>query len=423
MLKFIFIISLLMFAFQNVIAQVVPGGGVPNTPEQQSAIDKALCPSSNILGAKMITDVCWEGLFPMYLGGVRFGGKSKYAPNDRANDRACFCEGDIAAGQAPLFGVTLGMWQPTYLMTVVKKPYCFPELNGAQLGSELGLVSRYNIGNQDQSLGDDEDESNQSMYSWHLASFPLMHIMELFTNFSCQQSGYISFDLIWISETLPHHYDPSLAAFIVPESILFANPLALPFIAVDCVASSIDEPMDELFFVNGCWGRMYPLTGDLGSAPNKVEGKSLIATRALYFLSRIGVLKRTMGDDVLCAPKKMPVLKKSQYRMQQIWPMSESSSDESICTGEGGCGGNNGSTSPDTPAALDPNSTGVNLTGEISANQIDQIKLNSLNGTCTHVPGQTSFAWGIWRDAKQPDFASYLIYQWKDCCLDLLKTL
>jgi conjugal transfer pilus assembly protein TraU len=181
--------------------------------------------------------------------------------------------------------------------------------------------------------------------------------------------------------------------------------------------------MDELFFVNGCWGRMYPLTGDLGSAPNKVEGKSLIATRALYFLSRIGVLKRTMGDDVLCAPKKMPVLKKSQYRMQQIWPMSESSSDESICTGEGGCGGNNGSTSPDTPAALDPNSTGVNLTGEISANQIDQIKLNSLNGTCTHVPGQTSFAWGIWRDAKQPDFASYLIYQWKDCCLDLLKTL
>jgi hypothetical protein len=119
----------------------------------------------------------------------------------------------------------------------------------------------------------------------------------------------------------------------------------------------------------------------------------------------------------------MPILKKSQYRLQRIWPMPESSSDESICLGDNGCGDSGSATAPDIPAGSDPNSTGVNRTGVISANQIEQVKLNSLNGTCTHVPGQSSFSHGIWRDAKTPDFASYLIFQWKDCCLDLLKSI
>lgn len=388
------------------------------------SVDDVLCPSSKVIGSAMITDVCWEGLFPMYIARVRLAGKSKYAPSGANTNRLCGCGGDLSKGELPTAGATLGMFWPKYLLTVTKKPYCFPELNGLEMASELGLVSRFNIGNQDQSLGTGEDDSNMSSWTWHLASFPLTHIMETFTDFTCDRSGYITYDLIWISETLPHHYDPSLASLLIPETALFASPLALPFLAVDCVASSLGEPIDNLFFTAGCWGKMYPLTANTGSNPNKVESKSLMATRAFYFLSRIGVTERTMGKDTVCKPQKMPFLKRSQYRFQQMWPMTEASSDESLCIGEGGCSdsSSNTATQPDIPDSVEVG-TAVVRTGNFSANQVEQIKINSLNGTCTHPIGQTSYSWGIHRDAKQPDHVSYLVFQWIDCCADVLKFL
>jgi conjugal transfer pilus assembly protein TraU len=410
------LLSTLSFYSISIYAQEV------ETITESIGVDEILCPSSDVIGPKMITDVCWQGLFPMYIADVRTVGKAKYAPDNKSNDSVCACGGDLAKGELPKVGITLGMYYPKYLLTVTKKPYCFPELNGLEMASELGLVSRFNIGNQDQSLTSSEDDSNQSSWSWHLASFPVQHMLETFNEFSCDRSGYITYDLIWISETLPHHYDPSLASFLIPETALFASPLALPFLAVDCVASTINEPIDELFFTAGCWGKMYPLTANTGSNPNKVDSKSLMATRAFYFLSRLGVVDRTMGDDALCQARKMPFLKRSQYRFQQFWPMPESKSSESLCTGDAGCGSPSSATSPDIPDSVNIG-TSVVKTGNLSANQVESIKIESLNGTCTHPIGQTSFTWGIWRDAKQPDHVSYLVFQWIDCCADVLKYL
>ena len=208
--------------------------------EATDAIDvgEVLCPSSDLIGTKMITDVCWEGVFPLQIAGVTLFGKTRYAPGDRNTDRTCACSGDLSAGELPKVGVTTGYFAPKYLLTVTKKPYCFPELNGLELASQLGLTSRFNIGNEDNSDVDVESASNQSLWSWHLASFPLMHILETLNEFTCDRSGYVSYDLLWLSETLPHHYDSQLSAFLVPESILFASPLSLPFLPVDCVAAS-----------------------------------------------------------------------------------------------------------------------------------------------------------------------------------------
>ena len=354
--------------------------------EVTDAIDvgEVLCPSSDLIGTKMITDVCWEGVFPLQIAGVTLFGKTRYAPGDRNTDRTCACSGDLSAGELPKVGVTTGYFAPKYLLTVTKKPYCFPELNGLELASQLGLTSRFNIGNEDNSDVDVESASNQSLWSWHLASFPLMHILE----------------------------------------ILFASPLSLPFLPVDCVAASAGSPIDELIMAQGCYGYTYPITGHTGAESNKVEAKSLIAHRALYFLSRIGMLERTMGEDAVCNARKMPFLKKSMYRWQQIWPHTEAGSDESICAGENGCGDSmsDGATQPDGTGSVTVGGSAIR-TGNISANQIEEVRMNSLNGTCTHPSGQTSFSWGIWRGAEQQGHASYLIYQWMDCCLDLIQFL
>lgn len=387
-------------------------------------VDEILCPSSDLIGTAMITDVCWEGVFPLQIGGKTLHGKTRYAPSGRAKDRACACGGDLENGQLPKAGVTTGYYAPKYLLTVTKKPYCFPELNGLELASQMGLTSRFNIGNEDNSDKNEENADNQSLWSWHLAAFPLMHILETLNEFSCDRSGYVSYDLLWLSETLPHHYDSELSAFMVPESILFASPLSMPFLPIDCIAASAGSPIDELIMAQGCYGYTYPITGHTGAEPNKVEAKSLIAHRALYFLARIGMLEQTMGEDALCRPTKMPFLKKSMYRWQQIWPNSESNSDESTCVGDNGCGDSlsEGATTPDPTGSVSVGGS-VIKTGNISANQVEQIKMNSLNGTCTHPSGQTSFSWGVWRGGVQQGHASYLIFQWMDCCLDIIQFL
>ena len=131
-----------------------------------------------------------------------------------------------------------------------------------------------------------------------------------------------------------------------------------------------------------------------------------------------------MGDDALCRARKMPFFKKSMYRWQQIWPHTEANSDESICAGENGCGDSmsEGTTGPDSTGSVTVGGSVVR-TGDMSANMIEEVRMNSLNGTCTHPSGQTSFSWGIWRGAEQQGHASYLIFQWMDCCLDLVQFL
>ncbi|GAA5143671.1 TraU family protein [Thalassotalea piscium] len=383
------------------------------TTETPLSIDDITCPNSKIIGKALITDVCWEGIFPVYLGGARFGGKSKFAPADRNKRSLCFCQGDISKGVMPSAGATVGMYLPKYLLTVTKKPYCFPELNGTELASQLGLVSRFNVGNEDAGGTDSTNIANSASFSWHLAAMPLMKILELFDVMGCYTDGYTNFDIMWISETLPMWYDSELAYYIAPESKVFASSLASAAVVTDCLSSSLASPIDTLFFAAGCWGQMYPLTAHIGGQSDKVAGKSLIATRALFFLSRIGVLERTMGDDAVCKSQDMPIMKKSQYRFQQLWPLSESESMDVTCQEDQACDANTVSTT------LGPQE----FSGNLNKNGINQIQMNSLNETCTHPIGQTTFSWGIWRDAIQPDHASYLIFQWNDCCADIIEAV
>lgn len=381
--------------------------------ETTLGIDEIQCPNSKVIGKALITDVCWEAMFPLYIGGVRISGKSEYAPADRNTNRLCHCSGSLSDGTLPQAGISIGMYLPKYLLTVTKKPYCFPELNGTELASELGLVSRYNVGNEDMASTDGVSVNNQTSYSWHLAAMPLTKILELFDLMGCFTDGYSAFDILWISETLPMWYDSELAFYIAPESLVFASPLSLAGIVTDCMASTVASPMDTLFFAAGCWGSMYPLAAHVGAMEDKVAAKSLIATRALYFLSRIGVLERTMGSDAVCKNQKMPLMKKSQYRFQQLWPISESESMDVLCTDEKGCDAST------VASTLGPDKFGANL----NANGIEEIKMNSLNKTCSHPIGQSTFSWGIWRDAEQSDHASYMIFQWNDCCGDLVQFL
>jgi conjugal transfer pilus assembly protein TraU len=393
-----------------IIALIVFVPNLSESAETSEAIDAGdiLCPNSKILGSSLISDVCWSGMFPIYLSGIKVKGDSSNAPADRNKQMLCACGGDISKGELPNAGGTLGLWLPKYLITVVKKPYCFPELNGATFGADIGLTSRFNIGHEDQNDSEGDTSTETSSFSWHLAAFPLAMMLEIFNVPSCTLDGYTNFDLIWISETIPIWYDDELAFTVSPESILFANPIAKAAQILDCAAASVGNPLDTVFFEAGCWGHMYPLTQNAGISNDKVSAKSLIATRALYLLSRIGIVERTMGNDALCQNQNMPILVKSMFRFQQLWPMSESDSVDLSCQDPSMCSQDSSSTN------------GPSYDGSVDANNIDSVSMNSINSTCTHPIGQTSWSWGMWRDATQSSFASYLIFQWNDCCVGIL---
>jgi conjugal transfer pilus assembly protein TraU len=388
-------------------------------------VDDLLCPNSRLLGSKMITDVCWSGVFPMFLGGVRLKGKRKYAPEGRATKRTCSCDN---GGPLKMYGVTASLYVPQYLLTVTARPFCFPELNGIVMSESLGLVSRFAIGNQDARDDETNVPENDSDYQFHFAAFPIMRILNTFRLGTCNGDGFASFDYLWLSETLPFWTsDPELITTLTPEAAILSNPLGWAAIIYDCVQSSIDQPVDKIFFSSGCQGSLYPLSGETSNS-SKEASMSLIANRAFYFVSRIGQLKQTFGNDAVCKPIKQPLWKRTGYRIQKMWPMPEldaDSADECITGGAEACTDDEASnyvslSDPRNTVEEYTNVEGVFDPTELLTSQISSWKIGTLNGICTHPVGQTVYAWGEFRTAPTNDHASYLYFQWKDCCVAII---
>jgi conjugal transfer pilus assembly protein TraU len=294
------------------------------------------CPNSEMF-ANLISDFCWSCMFPIYIGGVKIWGDSSNHPDDAADDTICECSGDILEGQIPQIGTPIGFYFPEMLMEISAKPYCFPALQGTELGQYNSEVSKYDQGNEAQTTEAGSKDSQQASFSWHQYSFPLLDALELFQAPGCsyKKTGFMS--PAWMSEALATWYDPEVALYASPEALLFTTPLALVAMVMDCTVSTADEPMDTAFYTAGCWGKMYPLTQDSGDASDRVRNKSLAATKALYFLARLGQIDRTMGNDALCSPQDMLTLKKSMFKMQQLWPLPEAAGTSQFCQNESAC--------------------------------------------------------------------------------------
>ena len=366
------------------------------------------CPDANLFGAKLITGICWSCMFPVYLAGIEmFDGRSG-RPAGANDDALCFCEGDWSTGKLPTIGFSVGMYVPSRIIESVRKPWCFPVLFGADMGDAKIMDGALAMGG-DGTYKNSMDTEARSFYSWHFYAFPLMQILELLDLPQCNVDNYSTFDVMFLSEAFPHWYDGELAFLIQPEALIFGNPIAQAAQLADCTASSTPSggPIDAMFWASGCWGSHYPLTGNTGSASTQ-QAASLTASRAMYLIARLGFLKRTVGSDAMCGGAKMPVLRKSQYRVQQIFPVPESNN---------GNPGDNplppdidladaGDTPTATETVLDP-----------AATQVPDFDVNNVLGGCCHNMGENTMLWGEWRQrpATGQDFV-YVLWRWTDCC-------
>ena len=72
-----------------------------------------------------ITDICWDCIFPVTIGGITIFGSDIDSPGDDISSPICICGTTI--------GLSASFWEPARVIETVKDPWCF-NLIGADLG-------------------------------------------------------------------------------------------------------------------------------------------------------------------------------------------------------------------------------------------------------------------------------------------------
>lgn len=265
------------------------------------------CPSQAGVGKFInpITDICWQCLFPITIGGLRV------SPNgeDTNNTRSVIC---TCSRPIPRVGIPISFWEPVRLVDVTRTPFQMVNMGGMQLGSTglkgAGVVS-----------GSHNGTTKKSFYQVHWYMYPVLYWLELLTDFVCMEKG--DFDIAYLTELDPLWNDDETSFILNPEAVLFSNPIAQAACAADCVASTANFPLDTLFWCGGCQGSMYPLTGTIDYHIGGVQASLLLVQRMIAKLHREGLLWGTVGKAAWCDKYPMPVIKKDQYKTQMTYPI------------------------------------------------------------------------------------------------------
>ncbi len=348
------------------------------------------CPDANLFGKGLVTNICWDCIFPIHMAGTKWGNGT--IPPDAITDFICLCD-DLAG--VPQIGFHLGAWAPVRLIEVVRTPYCSPSLGGTKLHSSVRLQGGH------QSV--EGDTSDSTFYNYHYYAYPLFIMLEMIMPGECNAGGFRDFDLMYMSELDPSWSDDELAMLLNPEAALFSNPLVRATCAADCASATIGNSFDSMYYCAGCWGHLYPFTGKITAANSPPRSTSLAATRALAALHRRGLAWKTVGSSNLCTGGSIyPMIPKSQYKMSTLYPVPEASSD-----------GNKVLCDPNTEACSGPGGSSSTVSASAAATTPVGPKRS-----CCHGIGESTFRWGEWRNVPGigEDFV-YLLFRYTDCCL------
>lgn len=366
--------------------------------EESTGVDGVVCPSVNLFGDIMFTKVCWSCMLPISWGGTALLSGEVDAPEGANDDYTCYCSGDTAVSDFGTAGIALGIWQPTRVLEVVKKPYCYPALFGADLSGSASTEEKLRFGGGQKTKEFGIESDHASYYEVHMYAYPLLNILQMLDIPSCTVDFHASFDLLFMSEAFPHWSDDTMAVLINPEALLFANPVAQMAQIPDCTAATLTgNARDELFWTMGCWGSTYPLTGSTHERPSLVNNASLASARFLFLLGRMGFVASTLGEEAMCKKQYMPILKKRQFRMQQVFPVPESG---------------------------DPKEALTEITKDSSTKdgkKIEDLDLSLLPEKCCHSIGASTYTWGEHRvrPGTGENFL-YVVWQWVDCCVGIV---
>lgn len=273
------------------------------------------CHNANVIGSKLITDICWSCLFPIKVAGVAMANGNGVIPEGATNSALCSCD---QGGGMITPGVTTSMWEPARLIEFQRVPGCSSVLNGTRFPFDRTFQGHHGTGVNDGGDG--------SFTHYHYYAFPLLSILDLFVNRTCNADGFMDLDIMYMSELDPTWNNSELAFFTNPEAAAVANPVAAAACTSDAIASSAGRPLKQMFWCAGSWGSMYPFSGHQNGGKGIIRDSSLLSARVLASLHRRGLAHKTMGDETMCRGVISPTLPKTQYKFTLLHPVPETDS-------------------------------------------------------------------------------------------------
>lgn len=271
------------------------------------------CVDAKILSAKIITDICWDCIFPLRIAGITLSGSDKDRPGEAVKTPLCACTDDLGV---PRPGLVTSFWEPARLVEYQRTPGCSSVLGGF----------KFPIDELAQGHDHDKEQTEQTsrFRHYHYYAFPILAMLDMFTNVSCGADGYVDMDLMYISELDPTWNDDSISFFTSPEAAIVANPLMIASCALDAAAvTTKGQPLSQMWWCAGTWGSMYPLSGHTFSSQSLIKDTSLYTAKVLAALHRRGITQRTMGEDAMCKSVIEPTLPKKMYKFTLLHPIPE----------------------------------------------------------------------------------------------------
>lgn len=304
------ILTLLLCMLTLFSASIFAADSVPSSKSRT-------CPDAKLFSQKLITDICWNCLFPIRIMGAALGGGN--APSRASKKALCACFDPLGV---PEPGMGVGYWEPARLVEIVRQPGCSPSLGGISLPGS----SRRGQGTP----GHHKDNAaDQGFYHYHYYAFPLLLMLDMFVPGGCFSDGMMDFDIMYLSELDPTWSNDQLAFFTNPEAAAVANLPAQSACVIDAASATAGKVTDQMWWCAGAWGSMYPLSGQALST-GFANMTSLLSARAIGALHRRGLAHRTMGDDAMCDSKIDPMFTKSQYKFSMFFPVAEAQSSHVI---------------------------------------------------------------------------------------------
>ena len=263
-----------------------------------------------------LTDICWSCLFPITIGGLRVSASGE----DTSNPKTLIC---TCTRPVPRVGIPISFWEPVRMVDVTRTPYCLINMGGISL-QYRGMQGRGAVDNA-HTTGQ-ASRLRSSFYHVHWYIYPVIYWLELLMDFVCLEKGDL--DIAYITELDPLWNDDETAFILNPEAVLFANPLAQAACAADCLAASSGFSHDALFWCGGCQGSLYPFTGSVSAHVGGVQASLLMVQRMTAKLHREGLLWGTIGKQAWCDRYPMPIITKTQYKTQMLYPIPSTGSGQ-----------------------------------------------------------------------------------------------
>lgn len=282
-------------------------------------ISGVTCPLDSGMGAELATKVCYGCMFPVQIAGEPRDNNVPWLA--RTSGTTCTCP-SIYFGY-PTTGPVYGQWLPIRMVETVRMPFCSTiagNMGGDSSGGSAAMSQRLVGG----FVGDeDSGGEKEGYYHFHWFAFPMGVLMDQNISMMCKSNESMDMDMLYMSELDPTWNNDELAITLTPEAPLLANDIALLACLADSVSASVAQPLDILFWCAGAWGEIYPHSGHTPHEGSPPQMHSLIKTRATAGLHRRGLAFQMMGPTAVCANHPNPIMTKSQYKFQTVYPIAE----------------------------------------------------------------------------------------------------